>query len=75
MGFFGKSTTSQEWSKTGGNDRCTTKYDDGSSRDVTKRDDGGLTVTDIGSDGKAVSGDGVPGIFGIMSNASRINTR
>ena len=66
--------TSQEWSKTGdgSQDRCTTHYSDGSTRDVTERADGGITVTDTDSQGNQVSGEGARGFCG-LSDASRLN--
>ncbi len=66
--------SSQEWSKIGdGNqNRCTTVYEDGSSRNADERADGGITVTDTGSDGRSVSGDGARGLCG-LSDAGRLN--
>lgn len=65
---------SQSWSKTGDGDqnRCTTSYSDGSTRDVTERSDGGITVTDTDSRGNQVSGEGSRGLCG-LSDACRLN--
>lgn len=64
------------WSKTGdGQDRLTKNYTDGSSRDITRRKDGSITVTDTNSNGCKKTGDGATGILGSLSSATRVNTK
>lgn len=59
----------------GGNRRITINYEDGSSREITERDDGGITVVDTDASGNQVVGDGVTGILGILGDATRINRK
>lgn len=63
------------YSKTGDGSqtRCTITNSDGSTRDVTERAGGGITVTDTSAGGKQVSGEGARGIFGTLSGAVRLN--
>ncbi|MEI7890434.1 MAG: hypothetical protein WCI36_00535 [bacterium] len=64
---------SQEWSKVGsGQDRVTTIFRDGSSRDATRREDGGITVTDRSNTGVEKTGEGVTGVFGTLTSAKRL---
>jgi hypothetical protein len=62
-----------EWSVIGGGQqRCTIHNTNGSTITVDSRADGGITVTDVDSAGKSVSGEGAKGICG-MSDAVRLN--
>lgn len=63
------------YSKAGdGQARTTFHNDDGTTREVTDRKDGGVTVTDTNQLGKSVSGDGASGITGSHASVVRINT-
>ncbi len=62
--------------RVGGDNRSITKiYEDGSSREITEPDDGGVTVVDTDASGNQVVGDGATGIFGILGDATRINRK
>ena len=64
---------SQDWSKVGsGQDRVTTNFSDGSSRDATRREDGGITVTDRSNTGVEKTGEGATGITGTLTSATRL---
>lgn len=70
--------TDSSWSNpTPDSERVTVRYDDGSSKDVTKEADGGLTVTDHDSSGNSVTGDGYRhfGSAESLSTVERINKR
>ncbi len=54
-----------------GQHRTTYSYDDGTTREVTDRKDGGITVTDTDSVGNRVSGDGVAGWTGSHASVVR----
>ena len=59
----------------GGNRSITHNNPDGSSREITRRDDGGITVVDTSASGKQITGDGATGPLNILSSAARINTK
>jgi len=71
----GKRTMGKESVVGSGNRSVTIKNPDGSFKEITERNDGGITVVSTSPGGEQKVGDGAKGPSDTLDSAVRINTR